>query len=612
MIIERNLNNASLVQPESQDGQVIRLTTAIDHYSLTDPLGTYEGYAFPTIDVRSYPPNTVVTFEADVFTADMHYDVAANDFLYNATDVNSQGFPAKNTTLKDPSSGISFTYAGVHKAANESGCPYIKTTFPRYDNPEQFTVNLNGDYVTQQTLSNRISTSTVAKRIEKTSYQCKQGGPTDSVALIVHDLPSPLKAMFLLRFTTLRCQPRYSVRRLPISLRDNRLTNNVIDLLETPLEHIPSSLLPNISVMDIYKLADPKGQLPQSVDLLNGTFTADFMPLIVWRSSKIVLALFTVALIVTLEVLNHYSISKHGILTIPDGQYVSYSWVYILTLTMVLVNVLYGMLDSAAVLFEPYNVLRRGYPLTAKTMLEDLASIIAGSMLSIAVSGLYTAKSVSFDKTVSLLMQTYPQKHLSYDVYGQVESTNLPAILIQDKMSYPKWTYEGFSLSRVSPVKNDTTVLSGNSGFDIEGPEKSAESYFNSNTYYTRVTPKNPPEGCELAINITVYINLSLNQNSPWYIGDYSDVYDHEGSSCPSWLMWTGLLSDDARAESFSIAHCTPYLEELEVDVTFADSNFTIDTAYPPKAVLGTNKVVSRNIIIAPANFDRLFNSGLP
>jgi hypothetical protein len=119
-------------------------------------------------------------------------------------------------------------------------------------------------------------------------------------------------------------------------------------------------------------------------------------------------------------------------------------------------KVLYNMLDFAAVVFQPYIVQHTGGRFASKAMLEDLLgviapsalfsclskrqitvpatklAIIADSMLSIAVSSLYTAKSIISNQPVLLSMQRDFVLDTSLSNTGAChESTiaNLPSIL---------------------------------------------------------------------------------------------------------------------------------------------------------------------------------------
>ncbi|KAK2761257.1 hypothetical protein FQN54_001779 [Arachnomyces sp. PD_36] len=374
-------------------------------------------------------------------------------------------------------------------------------------------------------------------------------------------------------------------------------------------------------------------------------------PVIVRTPSKIGVVLCTVGLIVALEVLNQYSSSHNGIMAIQMGEYVKYSWVYIPTLTMVAVNVVYNMLDFAATVFQPYTLLRNGGPNTGKVMLEDLLggmalitlvsslskrqiavpatklAVIAGSMLSIAVSGLYTARSVPFDQQLPLSVAKdfrldWPLAKVGTNQESYIE--NLPAILVLDHAPYPKWTHDEFVFPQLTLATNDTTAFTENStsiharvpalrgemnctmfnfDYDVKFDKNATGDGWMPNNGAYIIAPKQTQPGCNLEVVVDVYPDNA-------YYGIISN-YRPQDPECPTYAMSVGFVDRNIENANISMAHCSPYLEQSEVDVTFTDSNFTIDTTQPPRVVPGTSTVYGRHEFISIDSFYMYFDTGL-
>ncbi|KAK1138622.1 hypothetical protein N8T08_002152 [Aspergillus melleus] len=798
LVVWRNFTNAPDFQPERTDRRIARVVTGVQKWNLSDPLGTHNGYAFPVINASrsSISPDTVVTFNTSVFTADLTCEVAAEDFTFSTTNVNKNGYPATDTTIDVPGTGGSFTCSAPGDTNPGSrGCPQLNVTFPSCDNPQPFRMFFSQGIQPYET-DIRLSDAT-----DEYPFRCKQGEPAESVAVLIRGIERPSRNRFEVDLTSLLCRPRYSIRHVPISLRNNELTPDTLAHLGDTLEDGNTDQLEGLSIWDLYTAAGPVTQLSGDSKELNGTFTKEFLetrfnsaaaqlvrayfmgpsgdtipaevteeeerlivrefpfifmevilgllcfvclalwslsqphlcprdpgsigglatilarspllmgflkgvsttplqkleaavaktsyhtattegedgasfaivpagetemrsaspigdatsglskwwqPIIVRTPSKIGVTSFTGALIVALEVLSKYSSSNDGIATVGNGEYIKYTWVYIPTFIMVAASLLYGMLDAAAVLFQPYTVLHRGGRFTGTVMLEDLAgkmapaalisclskcqvtvpatklAIIAGSMLTIAVSGLYTAQSISFKHTIPLVIHSNVQNDF-WELDGN-EIGNLPAILAFDNIPYPKWTYGEFMFSHVSLTNNDTSTFPGNTtsiearvpaqravmnctmvdnDFDIKFRLNATGSADKLDDYAGLIVSHNNPLGnCGVEITASVY-----NQN-PYY-GVLSEYTVPLKPECPVYLMYVGSLHRNGPNDTSSIAYCNPYLEQLELNVTFTDSNFTVDTSRPPRPIPGTSKVLARNQSIPTDSFYSLLDSGL-
>ncbi|KAF9888484.1 hypothetical protein FE257_008591 [Aspergillus nanangensis] len=379
--------------------------------------------------------------------------------------------------------------------------------------------------------------------------------------------------------------------------------------------------------------------------------TKDGRPPVWWRplslaiTGKLMVMIPPVTLVIILEILYHYSITHDGLVGVDVTGYVKYSWTYIPALVMLGVSAAFAMLDFTAVVVQPYAVLRRAGSSTRKAMVEDLTgkfapsafissarkreiavpstklAVVAGFLLTIAVSGLYTADIASLQVPVELagldLFNTSHPLRAIGDITEESMVSNLPAYIIYDHVDYPKWTYGEFVFphlqiaggakeslpSNITSLRARIPATRGVLNCTLWEPQD-ANITFSLTDYKVHINPTHYPRSCPISMTLGP-VTEALS-----YYGALAD-YSGRTPNCPSYVMMYGSINLEGPDVALSVGHCSPYLERVDVDVTFKSPDLDIDPKQPPLEVPGTSTVVARNQSLAPVSWYGLLTSGL-
>lgn len=208
----------------------------------------------------------------------------------------------------------------------------------------------------------------------------------------------------------------------------------------------------------------------------------------IWFSALIVM--LPLLFIVLLEVLQHVSDSRNGIVEVSnskvDSQILS---TYLPAFVTLVLAMLYTSLDSAISIFAPFAALRRGnVPATQSIMVGSVGKLppfalfqslrsrhfaqcltilgaFVSTLLAIVVSALYTVEGSSKDQTVILQQADFfnwTHVDLSQDDGFAGSVTNL---VVYENTSYPQWTYNNLVLPslRASSANMSASFNGGNS-----------------------------------------------------------------------------------------------------------------------------------------------------
>lgn len=117
--------------PGRVDGRASRIVTAVKEWNVSYPPGSENSYALPTIDISqsSLPSDAIVTFDTEVFTADLECEIASSDFTFSTTNINKDGYPVKDTTVDVPGTGASYTCSAPDEYSIALGCPFLNVSF---------------------------------------------------------------------------------------------------------------------------------------------------------------------------------------------------------------------------------------------------------------------------------------------------------------------------------------------------------------------------------------------------------------------------------------------------------------------------------------------------
>lgn len=222
--------------------------------------------------------------------------------------------------------------------------------------------------------------------------------------------------------------------------------------------------------------------------------TTFWRPLSLQPIFKFFVIAFLLILIVALEVV--FSISeRHGGLAEVDPQgYVRFSWAYVPATIMLTAQVLVGMVAFSSLLIFPYSILRSRTSNTRNDILRDYISqpalqsawkaaankhfpaffvtlaMLLTPLLTIAVSGLYTAQPVETKTNVTLSvvnqLNTSNMTVELWDTAKSSEASTSMGLLLTQNFSYPLQTFNelvfpGTKLNLPDTMNSSTDALAG-------------------------------------------------------------------------------------------------------------------------------------------------------
>ncbi|KAJ4989773.1 hypothetical protein SVAN01_04803 [Stagonosporopsis vannaccii] len=201
-------------------------------------------------------------------------------------------------------------------------------------------------------------------------------------------------------------------------------------------------------------------------------------------------------LVVLLEVLYSISQKNDGLTEVDPQGNQRFAWVYVPAIVMITAQTLVGMIAFSSLMIFPYFHLRSGKFNTRSDVLQNYASetaikslwrsaaarhVIVASMalamlltplLTIAVSGLYTAQATSTQIPVTLSVRdqmnsSFITRDISVmDDQGLPTSANNIGLLLSQNFTFPRWTYDELAFPEatleIPPTVNISTLPRGN------------------------------------------------------------------------------------------------------------------------------------------------------
>ena len=363
-----------------------------------------------------------------------------------------------------------------------------------------------------------------------------------------------------------------------------------------------------------------------------------WQPLALTLPARLLSLALLVALIVALELLYQHSQRHNGLVDVPVDDYSHYGWTYIPAFIMLSTGFLVSMVDFSAKIYQPYHALRNGAVPASRSILENplgniairglwsamrkrhyaiiattLAMLLA-PVLTIAVSGLYTAGSYELPVTV---------QPLSYFNFSSAESggelmpgASLPVtnLLVENSLSFPSWTFNDLVLPK---LKMDSANVSTNGTLSslstqipaVRGTLKCIQipaqdlvhaNLSNSNGSSMLAFNLSTPDGCG---NNCYNDDNTMKFCAPGSIGlppgggYFGSLFDGilggaNGRSnqipvCPSKLAVWG-MSSASKLEDITMAACYETIEQVSTNVTFQLPAYTISPSLPPLVIKST------------------------
>ncbi|KAF2146580.1 uncharacterized protein K452DRAFT_314831 [Aplosporella prunicola CBS 121167] len=361
---------------------------------------------------------------------------------------------------------------------------------------------------------------------------------------------------------------------------------------------------------------EPASSVPLTEDKIKW-----WRPFAVSITGRILIAVSPIAVVIALTLLLAHSQDKNGIATIDKSLAVHYAWTYIPVLVMVGVQLLFGMLDYAIKIFNPYHNLRVGAAPARTSIMENHLAKLGLHALFVAVGKLqYTVVAAGFAMMLSsfltivtggLFYTEYTQTHQEVQVqrmgwfntshYVSSEGVKQANLVLAYNLTEPTWTHDQLAFPKlqvrangeVSKNASELQVvvpsLRGNANCSVSSPEFMQWAIDNPNL----------SEGSIPTINSTVTIMGNKDWSGTGYFGHWNSIImDFE--EAPPIVASIGRAVNKTITEVTALS-CWPYIEQLDVSVTFNLPSYTISNEKPPVPDKSTSKVFSNS---GPTSFD--------
>ncbi|OCT45425.1 hypothetical protein CLCR_05366 [Cladophialophora carrionii] len=349
------------------------------------------------------------------------------------------------------------------------------------------------------------------------------------------------------------------------------------------------------------------------------------------------LGLFTIAaVIVVLESLLQVSQKHNGIANVELNQYIHYTWSYIPALLMIIIKLFALSLDFNTRLLAPFSRLRRGgtyknalnvsylkqlapaaivssvrtrqFAVTATTLMA-----LIGGLLTIVVSGVYDVAQISTQSLVQIQRQDSFRsvEDIDLDITSDDKGGMLGALILEQNLSYPKWTYDEFVFPKLEMVR-DTINLELGDFIDTTVPALHAKLHCRYLSGPEVNASVNWTNGGEMNIVKPPALATYLNTQSDIYLGGIDPVVEGGVFGYSDWTgdgngigdppeyayIWGSLSGREI--DHIVILMCDENLHTIDVSARFSLPNFSIDADLPPVSVEATSKWFSDLFLLEP------------
>ncbi|EXJ56162.1 hypothetical protein A1O7_09093 [Cladophialophora yegresii CBS 114405] len=349
------------------------------------------------------------------------------------------------------------------------------------------------------------------------------------------------------------------------------------------------------------------------------------------------LGLVTIAaVVVVLETLLQVSRKHSGIVNVNLNQYIHYTWSYIPALMMVIIKLFALSLDFNTRLMAPFSRLRRGgtyknalnvsylkhlapaaivssvrarqFAVTATTLMA-----LIGGLLTIVVSGVYDVAQIPTQSPVQVQRQDSFRsvENLTLDITSDDKGGMLGALILDQNLSYPKWTYDEYVFPKLETVRDtsdlelgdfiDTTVSALHAQLHcryLTGPE------VNASVNWTEGGKLNVVKPPALATYVNTQSDIYLGGLDPVVEGgvfgtaDWSGVGNGIGDPPEYAYIWGSLSGREI--DHIVILMCDEDIHTIDVSARFSLPSFSIDSGVPPVPVVATSKWFTNLFLLEP------------
>lgn len=399
------------------------------------------------------------------------------------------------------------------------------------------------------------------------------------------------------------------------------------------------------------------GNNPESPTILLPRFSKSkrtwWLPLTLKTWVRLLAIALPIAVIGILEEVQQLSDRQGGIMTVTDSNTAHYASTIIPALSMWGLAALHSSINFNTILLSPYFSLAKGYAHANRTVLSHnlgrltLVSLfasfkqrhvsavftglaaVAGSFLTIVVSGLYFTSTESTTKDILMTrLDTFNTSWSSYGAYEDGGAGRLLSLIVWQNLSYPAWTYDDMAIPQLALSPDTTLAVAEDQTFQVSVPARRAilacdangpsdvTALLGPNTtamIYTNITRTCPGStGAPFAINIVpkkqpVGFVGQMNQlvetqttAQAWFqVGSTPPAENDAGcqslvfflGSFPSSLPTTMKNVSASEAQITTLA-CTQLIQEVSVAVHLR-ADLTLDMSRPPSPDESTAHLVN-------------------
>ncbi|KAK8232137.1 hypothetical protein HDK90DRAFT_467330 [Phyllosticta capitalensis] len=326
-------------------------------------------------------------------------------------------------------------------------------------------------------------------------------------------------------------------------------------------------------------------------------------------------------LITAIETLLQYSTRNNGLAYVSPDNFMKYLWIYVPSLGMAVVGLLFYMLDNSARQLDQFQELCHKQP-AVDVILRDppgthtiplivesfknkrlglfgiLIASLAASLLTVTTSGLYDTVPVSVNQDLPLELQYWfnqgsPTRDYCLGGTGFADCVTVPDLIAFENISYPHWTHEEFAFPRFT-ASYQHQGNNSSSGLRLRArvPAIRAQMNCTLDNFFKRLDPREKdlmkddflihlPASCGLD-NRT----LEKGGNSSWNTMVFNKSNHFFANEAGATAILQGLDGKyifglgsvkNSGIENTTLICCEPYSEVLFVNVTFAVPEYIID-----------------------------------
>lgn len=209
-----------------------------------------------------------------------------------------------------------------------------------------------------------------------------------------------------------------------------------------------------------------------------------WLPLTLKTWVRLIAILLPIAVIGVLEEVQRLSDRQGGIMTVTDSNIAHYASTIIPALSMWGLAALHSSINFNTILLSPYFSLAKGHAHASRTVLSHnlgrltLISLfasfkqrhvsavftglaaVAGSFLTIVVSGLYFTSTESTTKDILVTrLDTFNTSWSSYGAYEDGGAGQLLSLIVWQNLSYPAWTYDDLAIPQLALSPGTTLAV---------------------------------------------------------------------------------------------------------------------------------------------------------